>query len=82
MGTKAAWSKERRERQAELCRLNKPWECSTGPRTCKGKEASSRNANKGIASFHARMLQVRLDLRAAREAELDALLGQQCRAAR
>lgn len=47
MGTKAAWTPERRARQAELIYLTKPWESSTGPRSEKGKSASARNAYKG-----------------------------------
>ena len=75
MGTKSAWPKERRERQAQVCRATKPWERATGPRTDEGKARSSRNADKGVATSRARLLQVRLDWRTAREAELDALLG-------
>ena len=71
VGTKSAWPKERRERQAQLCRETKPWERATGPRTDEGKARSSRNADKGVAAFHARMLQVRLKWRAEREAEAD-----------
>jgi hypothetical protein len=44
MGTKAAWTPERRARQAEIIRQAKPWEQSTGPKTQAGKAASSRNA--------------------------------------
>jgi len=44
MGTKAAWSEERRRRQAEIIRMTKPWERSTGPRTDAGKRTSSQNA--------------------------------------
>ena len=40
------WTKERRERQAEAIRNNKPWEKSTGPKTEKGKRRSSMNAYK------------------------------------
>ena len=40
------WTEERRRKQAERIRLHKPWEKSTGPRSDKGKAASSRNALK------------------------------------
>ena len=41
------WTKERRERQAELIRTWRPWEQSTGPRTNDGKSIVARNAYKG-----------------------------------
>jgi hypothetical protein len=44
MGTKSAWTEERRQRQAMIARKTKPWEHSTGPRTEAGKRRSSRNA--------------------------------------
>lgn len=47
MGTKSAWTPERRARQAELITAAKPWEKSTGPRTEAGKAKSSRNAYAG-----------------------------------
>lgn len=47
MGTKAAWTPERRARQSELIRQSKPWEKSSGPRTDAGKAISSRNAYAG-----------------------------------
>lgn len=47
MGTAGAWTPERRAKQAEVIRRNKPWEKSTGPRTPEGKAVSSRNADKG-----------------------------------
>jgi len=43
-GTKAAWTPERRARQREIIRKNKPWLKSTGPRTPEGKAVSSQNA--------------------------------------
>ena len=41
------WTNEERARQAEICRQNRPWEASSGPRTPEGKARSSRNAYKG-----------------------------------
>lgn len=49
MGTKSAWTPERRARQTDNIRRTKPWEKSTGPRTEAGKAASSRNAYAGDA---------------------------------
>ena len=46
MGTRAAWSTERRVRQAEWIRRWRPWTRSTGPRTAAGKARSCRNAEK------------------------------------
>jgi len=40
------WTDERRKRQAERIRQQKPWEKSTGPKSAKGKAASSQNALK------------------------------------
>lgn len=40
------WSPEARERQAELCRQQKPWLDSTGPTSEYGRRVSSRNAKK------------------------------------
>jgi len=40
------WTEERRQKQAERCRQNKPWEKSTGPRTEAGKKAGRYNAVK------------------------------------
>lgn len=47
MGTKSAWTPERRARQAVIIKQTRPWEFSTGPRTPEGKAASSRNAYAG-----------------------------------
>lgn len=44
MGTKGAWTPERRARQAEIIAKTKPWEKSTGPRTPEGKSISSHNS--------------------------------------
>jgi hypothetical protein len=49
------WTEERRQRQRELIMALKPWEKSTGPKTAKGKAASSRNSKKhGLRSAAAR----------------------------
>ena len=40
------WTLEERLAQAQLIRLQKPWECSTGPKTQQGKTMSSRNSYK------------------------------------
>lgn len=47
MGTKAAWTPERRARQAEIIRQTQPWKSSTGPKTPEGKAISARNAYAG-----------------------------------
>ena len=44
VGTKAAWTEERREKQRRIIQETKPWLKSTGPRTPDGKAASSQNA--------------------------------------
>ena len=44
MGTKSAWTLERRQRQREIIAQTKPWQKSTGPRTTEGKARSSQNA--------------------------------------
>lgn len=54
MGTKGAWTPERRARQAQIIRQNRPWEKSTGPRTKEGKVISSRNAYAGDALHEAK----------------------------
>jgi len=71
MMRKSGWSDERRAKQAEAIRRWQPWRQATGPKTAEGKAKSARNADKGIAALEARMLQVRLDFRAARLAEAE-----------
>jgi hypothetical protein len=44
MGTKSAWTAERRSRQREIIQQTKPWENSAGPSTVDGKLRSSQNA--------------------------------------
>jgi hypothetical protein len=44
--SKAAWSAERRAKQADLMRRNQPWSKSTGPKTKTGKARSAANAKK------------------------------------
>ena len=41
------WTPERRARQAELIKVWRPWEHSTGPKTAAGKAAVARNAWRG-----------------------------------
>ena len=43
---KNGWTPERRKRQSERIRQQKPWEHSTGPRSAAGKEAVKDNALK------------------------------------
>ncbi len=60
------WFPEERQRQADLCRAQKPWENSTGPRTDAGKAACKNNAYKH--GFHSGdMREVRRLLRAQRD---------------
>lgn len=40
------WTKERRLKQSQRCKQNKPWQHSTGPKTMEGKQAISQNAYK------------------------------------
>ena len=49
--TESEWmdTPERRSRQSRLIREWKPWKRSTGPRSPKGKDKSSRNACKGYS---------------------------------
>lgn len=65
MGTTSSWTPERRAKQAEAIRRWQPWSKSTGPRTEAGMARSSRNADKGIAEFEGRILEVRLRVRNA-----------------
>lgn len=76
MGTSAAWTPERRAKQAAAIRRWKPWNKSTGPRTKEGKARSSRNADKGVAEFDARILEVRLGVRSAHLAQAETGLRQ------
>lgn len=75
MGTAASWTPERRAKQAEAIRRWQPWNKSTGPRTKEGKARSSRNADKGIAEFEARILGVRLRVRSAFAASAEDMLA-------
>ena len=49
MGTKSAWTPERRARQRDIIAQTKPWAKSTGPRTTDGKARSSQNAQMSPA---------------------------------
>lgn len=60
------WTQERREKQAETIRKNKPWGKSTGPKTPKGKQISSTNARKHGACA-AEVKELKKALRANRE---------------
>lgn len=75
MGSTSAWTPERRAKQAEAIRRWQPWNKSTGPRTKEGKARSSRNADKGIAEFEARILDVRLQIRSAFAASAEEMLS-------
>jgi hypothetical protein len=46
MGTRSAWTPERRARQREIIRCTRPWRLSTGPKSSAGKQRSSRNATR------------------------------------
>lgn len=50
MGTKSAWTPERRATQSAIIRETRPWLYSTGPKSVEGKAVSNQNArlNKGI----------------------------------
>jgi hypothetical protein len=43
-GTASSWTPQRRMRQAERVRCNRPWLRSTGPKSVAGKKKSSQNA--------------------------------------
>lgn len=60
------WAEEERKRQAEICRRNKPWEKSTGPRTAEGKRKTRLNAYKH-GNYSATVNAVRAALKANRE---------------
>lgn len=64
MGTKGAWTPERRAKQAAVIARTLPWEKSTGPRTERGKAISSRNACTGAAEATAFYQTVRGEARA------------------
>jgi hypothetical protein len=53
MGTKAAWTLERRAKQAAIIAQTRPWERATGPRSDRGKAISSRNACTGAGEVAA-----------------------------
>ncbi|OYX66148.1 MAG: hypothetical protein B7Y88_04400 [Sphingomonadales bacterium 32-64-17] len=74
MGTSAAWTPERRAKQAENIRRWKPWKKSTGPRTPEGKVRSSRNADRGVAAMEARILEARLRVRSEFAASAEDML--------
>ncbi len=43
-GVTRGWPEKRRREQAERCRLARPWDHATGPRTGAGKDAAKQNA--------------------------------------
>ena len=61
---------EHRAQSAARCRLHRPWEKSTGPRTDEGKARAARNPFKGAYREQLRELARELNaaLRAQREA--------------
>ncbi|OYY75721.1 MAG: hypothetical protein B7Y43_18345 [Sphingomonas sp. 28-62-20] len=63
MGTKGAWTPERRAKQAAIIAQTRPWENATGPRTDAGKAISSRNADTGAAATAAMFKAVRMEMR-------------------
>lgn len=71
MGTSAAWTPERRAKQAEAIRRWKPWKKSTGPRTPEGKARSSRNADRGVAAMEVRIFEARVQVRSGFIAEAE-----------
>lgn len=68
VGESAGWSRERRERQAEMIRAWRPWAKSTGPKSPEGKARVARNAWRGghRASLRELTKQVNAEIRAAR----------------
>ncbi len=57
-----AWTEERRKQQAEICRKNKPWLKSTGPKTLQGKATVALNARKYKEWFHEEAIERRRSL--------------------
>lgn len=76
MGTKAAWTPERRAKQAAIIAQTRPWEKATGPRSAQGKAISSRNAVTGAAEAAVLYRSVRLDVRATALRRAERLLRQ------
>ena len=64
VGTRSAWTPERRAKQAEAIRRWQPWEKATGPRSDAGKAISSRNADKRAAAQNERYRLILSDIRA------------------
>lgn len=54
MGTKSAWTPERRARQSAIIRETKPWLNSTGPTTAEGKATASQNGRLNLNIQQAR----------------------------
>ncbi len=74
MGTKGAWTPERRAKQAAIIAHTRPWEQATGPRTDQGKAISSRNAYSGAAEWAATIKGVQLEVRARHLGQAERLL--------
>jgi hypothetical protein len=57
------WTEERRQKQAERIRQNRPWEKSTGPRSAAGKARSRNNSRKhGLYDYQTREMRAALKL--------------------
>lgn len=74
MGTKGAWTPERRAKQAAIIAQTRPWEKATGPRTDRGKAISSRNACTGAGEAAALYTSVRMEVRAQALRQVEHLL--------
>jgi len=56
------WTKERRKKQAERIRQQKPWEKSTGPKSDAGKKRSSQNSLKhGLYGVNGNLIKAMLE---------------------
>ena len=64
MGTKSAWTPERRARQRAIIARTKPWEKSTGPKTAEGKARSSQNRRLPPALAEAELMRKEIMSRA------------------
>jgi hypothetical protein len=76
MGTRGAWTPERRAKQVAIIAHTRPWEKATGPRTDRGKAISSRNAYTGAAEAVALAKSVQAETRARSFEHAESLLRQ------